>query len=360
LSITGGVEREGGANIVRAQVERILRTYLTAGLAFGLAAAQSAWGAEKGQARVTAEKVEYKGWKNNLKIQNGEAELIVTLDVGPRVISYRLADGKNVFKNYDDSMGQAGEAEWMIRGGHRLWLAPEDTTRTYAADNGPVAFREIGSGHVRFTPAPETAYGIQKEIDVKLAPTGSKVSLTHRIQNIGSAPTELAPWALSVMAPGGIEVIPLPPKHPHPGSAKNAKSAADFAPAFVMVLWPFTDLQDPRWHFGSRFLTLRQDTRRGPTKLGLSHRSGAVGYLNAGTLFVKRLEYREGATYPDGGVNYETFSNEDMLEMESLGPLIRLSPGQSVEHLETWELHGGIPDVANEAEIEAKIAVKLR
>jgi hypothetical protein len=42
------------------------------------------------------EVIEYRGWKNNLRLANGDAELIVTLDVGARIISYRLANGFNV------------------------------------------------------------------------------------------------------------------------------------------------------------------------------------------------------------------------------------------------------------------------
>src|SRR2546427_8985150 len=96
--------------------------------------------AEKGQ--VTVEKVEYKGWKNNLRLSNGEAELILTLDVGPRVISYKLTDGKNVFVELADQVGKSGETEWIARGGHRLWVGPEDLTRTYALDNSPIKYEE--------------------------------------------------------------------------------------------------------------------------------------------------------------------------------------------------------------------------
>jgi hypothetical protein len=308
---------------------------------------------------VKHEQVEYQGWKHNLRLGNGDVELIVTLDVGPRILSYRLAGGRNVFKEYADQMGRSGEAEWMIRGGHRLWLGPEDNTRTYAVDNGPVSHREVGPGAVRFTPAPEAEYGVQKEIDVHLEPSGSRVTVVHRITNVGAGATELAPWSISVMAPGGVEVIPLPPKRPHPGSPKNARSAADYAPDQLMAIWPFFDFQDPRWRFGSRFITLRQDPARGPTKIGLAHRMGAVGYLNAGTLFVKRFEYREGQAYPEFGVNFETFTNEDMLEIETLGPVVRLDPGQAVEHVERWELFADVADFRDEAEIEAKVAPKL-
>ncbi len=84
--------------------------------------------ADKG--KVTVEKIEYKGWKNNLRLSNGDTELVLTLDVGPRVISYKLKDGKNVFVELADQMGKSGEAEWVARGGHRLWVGPEDLMRT--------------------------------------------------------------------------------------------------------------------------------------------------------------------------------------------------------------------------------------
>jgi hypothetical protein len=331
-------------------------------MALGLVALLLGPGARAGdEARdLAVEAVEYRGWAHNLRLSNGDAELIVTLDVGPRVLSYRLAGGKNVFKEYDEQLGKAGEAEWMIRGGHRLWTAPEDTTRTYAPDNGPVAWQPLGPGRVRVTPPPDAAHGIQKEMDVHLEPTGSGVTVVHRIRNVGAQPTELAPWALSVMAPGGVEVIPLPPKRPHPGSPKNARTPADFAPNQLYVLWPYTDFQDPRWGFGAVALTLRQGGGRGPTKLGLAHRLGWVGYLNAGTLFVKRFAHRDGVPYPDGGCNFETFTSEGMLEMESLGPLVRLAPGQAVEHTERWELIADVEDFRTEEQLRTSVLARVK
>jgi hypothetical protein len=305
------------------------------------------------------EKVEYRGWKNNLLLGNGDAEVIVTLDVGPRVVCYRLPGGFNVLKNYDEQMGGVGEAEWQIRGGLRFWLAPEDTTRTYFPDNRPVSYQEVGPSAVRLTPPPETEYGVQKEMTVRLAEKGTRVDVTLRVTNVGSAPTQLAPWAPTVMAPGGVEVIPQPPHRNHPGSPKNAKSAADFAPSQDLILWPFFDFTDSRWSLGSRYLMLRQDPTKGPTKIGLAHRMGWVAYLNRGNLFVKRIPYVEGATYPDMGTSYQTFSNEDMLEMETVGVLMTLAPGQSAELSESWELQGNVPDVRTEADADKHILPRV-
>jgi hypothetical protein len=304
--------------------------------------------------------IEYRGWKNNLRLANGEVELVVTLDVGPRVISYRLPGGFNVMKNYDSMLGGVGEPEWQIRGGHRFWLAPEDLTRTYFADNRPVKWEAIGERAARFTPPPEAEYGVQKVMELKLGPRGTRVELTLRVTNIGSAPTELAPWGPTVMAPGGIEIIPLPPKMNHPGHPRNAKSPADFGPNQELVLWPYFDFADTRWSFGTRYAFLRQDATKGPTKIGLAHREGWVAYLNAGALFVKRFNYREGAVYPDLGTRYQTFSNEDMLEMETVGELVTLQPGQAAELVESWELHGGVPPVATEADVDRVVLPLLR
>lgn len=312
-------------------------------------AGPSGAGAEE-QKPMSVEQVEYKGWKNNLRLSNGAAEVIVTLDVGPRILSYRLADGPNVFKEYDDQLGKSGEPNWMIRGGHRLWTSPEDPDRTYVPDNAPVAFEQLADGAVRLKPAADR-FGIQKEMDVRLDPEGSGVTVVHRVRNVGQAATGLAPWALTVMAPGGVEVLPLPPKAPHPGGSENAKTPEDFGPNMELILWPYFDFADDRWTFGRKFITLRHKDR-GPTKLGLSNRLGWAAYLNGSTLFIKRFPYDADKTYPDRGSSYETFSNEDMVEMESLGPLVRLAPGAAVEHVETWRLVGGIGPANTEEEIE--------
>ena len=301
------------------------------------------------------EVVEYRGWKNNLKLSNGSAELIVTLDVGPRVIAYRAPGGFNVMKNYDEMMGGTGESEWRIRGGHRFWLAPEDLTRTYFPDNRPVEWEPLGDFGAKFVPPPEVEYGVQKEMQIRLSPTGSKVDVVLKVTNIGTAPTELAPWGPTVMAPGGIEIIPLPPKVPHPGDPGNAKSPADYAPNQEVILWPYFDFADTRWSFGSKYIFLKQDATKGPTKIGFAHRGGWVGYLNSGALFVKRFDYREGATYPDRGTRYQTFSNEDMLEMETVGELVTLAPGQSAELRESWELFTGVEPVTGESDADRVI-----
>jgi len=296
---------------------------------------------------VEMKKIAYGGWKNNVCLENKQVRLVATLDVGPRIIHFGFKDGENVFKEYKDQLGKSGEKEWCIRGGHRLWHAPEIKPRTYFPDNAPVKSVPAGKNGVKLIPPPETDCGIQKEIEVRLAGSRNEVLLRHRLTNIGQWPVELAPWALTVMAQGGTEIIPLPPKKSH---------SVCLLPQQSLILWGYTDLSDPRLTLGRRCILLRQDANATkPTKIGISHDQGWVGYLLNGNLFVKRFERVEGAAYPDRGCNFETFTNEDMLEIESLGPLVTLEPGKTVEHVERWNLFHNVPEVKTEADVSRHV-----
>ena len=66
---------------------------------------------------------------------------------------------------------------------------------------------------------------------------------------------------------------------------------------------------------------------------------GWMAYLLHGHAFIKRHDHDARAVYPDFGCNVEAFTNDDMLELETLGPLVDLKPGASISHPETWSLH---------------------
>lgn len=289
--------------------------------------------------------VSYNGWKNNVRLANKEVELIITKEVGPRVIRFGFIGEKNLFAEIKSQQGVAGEKEWMIRGGHRLWIAPEEKPKTYELDNSKVETDEIKNG-VRTIQAVGPLSGIQKTIEITLSPNANEITLIHNLTNKGKKALELAPWALTVMTTNGMAVIPLPEKIPHTERLTHNQEWS---------LWGYTDFTDPRWTMGSRYVFFRQDTKRGPNKLGIVQREGWVAYMVAGYLFIKAFKWIDGAVYPDGGVNFETFSNEDFLEMESLGPLTNLAPGKSVTHEEKWSLYRNVPACSTEQDVDKHI-----
>jgi len=291
---------------------------------------------------IRFEQTEYKGWPTCYRATDGRLELIVTTDVGPRIIRFGLVDGPNMLKEFDAQLGKTGGDEWRNYGGHRFWHAPEQRPRTYYPDNNPVAF-EQHDGFARIIQPTETTTHIQKELDIRLA--DGQVTITHRLRNRGVWPVELAPWALTVMAAGGTAIIPLPPRQSHTDR---------LLPVNTLTMWAYTDMSDPRWTWGRKYVLLQQHSGEDvqPQKVGAWVPAGWVAYVNAGQCFIKHFTLDETATYPDLNSNVETFTNKVMLEVETLGPLTRLDTGEIVEHVETWQLADGVATPTNDAEVD--------
>jgi len=132
-----------------------------------------------------------------------------------------------------------------------------------------------------------------------------------------------------MMVPGG-GITKFPPRGTHPENLQ---------PTNPLIMWAFTDLSDPRWTFTEEYLILRQDPdNRAPQKLGHFNEKTMGAYLLGSDLFVKRYDADPSKAYADFGASYETFTNGDFLELETLGPLENVAPGATVEHIERWSL----------------------
>ncbi len=292
------------------------------------------------------EKVSYHGWENNYRVSNDEIELVMTADVGPRVIHLAFIGEENEFSMNEGALGNTEGAEWINYGGHRLWHAPEIHPRTYMPDNDPVQVQEMGES-IRFIQGIEMVTGIQKEIDVWLDPKRSYVKMTHRMRNHNLWEVELAPWAISVMAGGGTAILPLLPKGPHPENLLSSHS---------VNIWAYTDMSDARWTWGNRYILLRQENKEDVQKVGVNSIEGWGAYARNGHLFVKFAEYDPNQTYPDRGCSFEMFTNSVMLELETMGPMVKIPPQGIVEHVEHWHLLKDVPSPQNDADVDQHIS----
>jgi len=284
---------------------------------------------------VSVEKTKYSTYGNCYKLSNGTVDVMVTLDLGPRVIYYGFTGGENTFAELSPDAAVKHElGEWHPWGGHRLWHAPEVLPRSYVPDNDPVTAELVGKDSVRVAPALENATSIQKEMLIALAPDGTEVTITHKLTNKGQWAIELAPWALTIVNGGGVTIFPQEPFVSHEDS---------LLPARPLALWSFTDMSDPRWKFGKQYIRLRTDSDlHFPQKIGAAVKAGWGAYLRKDVLFVKRFPYIEGAKYPDFGCNFETYTDGDFMEVETLAPLTKLEPGASATHVEHWYLFKGV------------------
>lgn len=290
------------------------------------------------------DKITYAGWPNCLRLMHDTTELVVTTDVGPRVIRLGFSGGQNLFKEVKEHMGKTGGEEWRSYGGHRLWHAPESSPRTYVPDNAPVQADWDGKT-LLLSQEVEAPTGIKKDIRIGFLKDSSVVRIEHTLTNTNLWDVSISPWALSVMAQGGRAILPHEEYRPHPEY---------LLPARPLVLWHYTNMKDPRWAWGEKYIQLKQDpnARENKQKIGLLNKQGWAAYALNGEVFIKRFACSDGAIYPDYGCNNEVYTDGAILEVETLGPMTCLAAnGGCVSHIEHWGLFKA--DISeNEKDIE--------
>jgi len=273
------------------------------------------------------EKMEYKGWPNCIRLFNGEIELIITTDVGPRIIRCGYINGPNLFYIADAETGKTGGTNWRIYGGHRLWHAPEVMPRTYSPDNEPLAYTWNGKT-LKLAQSVESTTGIAKEMDITLDSGKNHITVIHRLVNKNFWAIETSPWAITAHAAGGRAILPQEP---------YVDPVEYLLPARPVVLWYYTHMGDPRWIWGNKYIQLVHDSNiTSEQKTGILNKQGWAAYLHDKTLMIKKFQFDPEALYPDYGCNNEVYVNENLLEIETLGPLSKIAPGSAVEHTEQW------------------------
>lgn len=300
-----------------------------------LAMVLSAAAETKGEA-MRIEKENYRGWANTYRLSNGLIEVRVLTDVGPRIIDVRPAGGENLLYVRDAEAGKSGEAEWTFRGGWRLWVSPEKRETTYSLDNAACQ-AEVSGDLLRVTGPPQRDAGIQKIIEVSLVPERARVLVRGRIRNFGDHPLTYAAWSLPVMRPGGRAFVPL-----------DVGSPSAFDAIRRLILWSYTHVADPRYRFGDALVEIDQskvqaapagESGRRPdeSKIGTDSKQGWAAYLLGSTMFLKTWQNEDGER-TDGGATTEVYSSHEFLELEHLGPLRTIQPGEEIRLAETWSI----------------------
>ena len=144
----------------------------------------------------------------------------------------------------------------------------------------------------------------------------------------------------SINGAGGRAVVPM--------SGQNT----GLLPNRRFILWPYARLNDSRIVFTESEVVVNQGDGPTPYKFGSDNEAGWAAYSNHGDTFIKRYTSVPGGTYPDFGVSFELYTNNLMLELETLGELQEVESGDTLTHVETWRVVKGL-DLKQGTEQEA-------
>lgn len=284
----------------------------------------------------------YKNYGKCAVLEHGGVKVMMTLDIGPRIIWFGTEDLNFMNEDLERNVSKGGEffdehygkgTTWYLYGGHRVWKSPEDL-ETYTPDNVPVEAEERPSGG-RFVC--RAAKWLDYALDIELADDGT-LTVKNTVENKGAERT-LAVWGLTVARKGGTLVLPL------------NDPTDDLNPVYNLVRWPYNDPHDARLRVGEKFLTLRQTDRPEAIKIGTFAKKGEAYYVVGDKAMKWECTPDEGV-YGDFFCNFESYTNAHILEVEWLSKQVTLKKGESHTMTETWR----VLDVAKLPEIAAAVA----
>ncbi len=262
-------------------------------------------------------------------ITTNSLELRVHFDFGPRILHFGPKDGPNLLKVFSRIPPDPDDGIWHIYGGHRLWRAPEDPILTYVPDNTPCRF-DSTSRSILCTSRTSRPDDCDRQIEIFPGEPDGSVRLVHRLINQSPKAIRCALWSLTVMQAGGVARIPIPERGQHP---------RDLLPNHALIYWPYSDPRDPRLITEDDCFAVRSDPSIDrPFKIGFHRIPCQMQYDNMGWRFRKHVVPVLTGEYPDLGATCEVFVNADMLELETLSPLLTILPGSDAEHTEIWNL----------------------
>ena len=262
-------------------------------------------------------------------LANEHLKLLVARSVGPRILSLGFIEGENILAEVPDFVTESpGNGLFHFYGGHRLWHAPEEPSRTYLPDDSPVEITPLENG-LLVTQNTEVQTGLQKSLEIRLSAETAQVVITHHLTNHGLWPVTCAPWAITQLKTGGVAILP------------QTQEDTGVLPNRSLVFWPYTDMSNLNVQWGRNYIVVNANMDA-PFKVGFPNPRGWLAYWLNGMLFIKHAEYDERADYYDFGSSSECYCNHRFIELETLAPIGTIAPGATVSHIELWNLYKGI------------------
>jgi len=289
--------------------------------------------------QVTVKKIDYNGWNDCWELSNPVVRLVVVPQIGGRIMEYSI-DGDNALWQNEKELGKVSGADvgrtWRNYGGHKAWNAPQSkwrtTDRDYYYDSMPAQIVPLsqpngGMAGVRVVCAPIKHLGYQIVRDIELSQTTSRVRVTERMRNISDHDISWSVW--------GVTQVKVPCWIAFPVN-RDSK----FEDGWNVLYPPATKLTQIRRVGGIGIMRYNNATENWATDA----MAGWMAYLKGQLAYTKHWATRlVGVTYPDDGCDaaFYTCRSDSFggyAEMEVMGPVVTLKPGEETTLVEDWFL----------------------
>lgn len=275
----------------------------------------------------------YHGYAHAWKLENGVIEAVVVPEIG-RLMHLSLKGGDNVLWTNQKLLGtrlDGTQTAWVNLGGDKSWPAPEAEWGHYTGDktwfpprgfDGLPAAAYPTNHHLVLVSPLDAHFGIRVIREFELAPAQPVLTVRTRYEKVSGPPCRVGVWIITQLGDPEQIFIPLP----------GASHATQSCVALSRTLPPSLTLPTNGW------LALRRDPRDS-YKIG----TAASSLIWVGATTVVRIDSPRlpQGEYPDRNSSAEVYTNGgelEYVELEMLGPLTQLAPGQTLSQTNTYNL----------------------
>lgn len=285
----------------------------------------------QGVAQVKITKAPFFGYDNCMVLENKTTKVVLDPNVGGRVLYYGQGGNNILFENrsLDGKTWRPGDKTFEVSGG-RFDIGPEKTTpfRNSFFNQWDA---EVRGDTVRMTSKVDTTLGVQLIRDFILQEKGSKLTSVQHIKNISASPKRYAHWSRTFAKGGGICLVPMNP------NSRLPKGYAMYVKGGTTLDYDPKDEENLRLRDGIlEFL--------GPPsnpKFVMDSNAGWLAYISRDNqLFIKKFDARDDRIYGDMLSTQISiwYYKDEKCELEPMGPLEFIPPGQSISFTEAWWL----------------------
>ena len=273
---------------------------------------------------VTVTRIDYHGWPESYLVANGIVEAVIVPAVG-RVMQLRLAGGREgtFWENraLDGQLHNAVSDQWMNFGGDKCWPAPQsawgeqqdrDWPPPMAFDSRPME-TAAGEFGLVLRSAVDEDYGVKVVRHVELEPDRPVMRIRTEFRKIHGDAVRVGVWTITQMRePERISIL-LP-------------AMSKFADGYIRLM----ESAPAQLKIDGRLLSF---VRHPSAHVKIGTEASNLVWVGTNSLVRIEVERRPGE-YPAGGCVTEVYTNPGALsyvELETLGPLTTLRPGDWIE-----------------------------
>lgn len=261
-----------------------------------------------------------------VKITNGIIEVLVSVELGPRILSYGFCEKENIF--FEEKTLFTNEQEkFFPYGGHRLAVAPEGPD-SYYPENSSVIYTLLPDG-VEFTPPRRKERELQTAMQLILHEKTSDIMLVHTLKNCSKERIYAGIWAITMLQPDGFAILP-----------QNINPADETLPSRLLAFWPGSSPKDHRMHLSEndQYITIEAIRENRPLTFGINDVSGWAAYVWKENVLLQRFVHSPDVLYPNHGCSFRASLDQACFQLESFSPLYWVEPGCTIRHVENFSL----------------------